>query len=641
MDSAESAAAASRRSGLVRVFLLLFLGLGIFSPLFSQEEAPPPLEVREFLQSDPVVEGTRFNVYLEIPREYLGKLRFIPPADGDRIRRYSGPSYILSSDDIEIAADHFLARYNFMPDVAGYTTLGSFTLVSGTNRIETPEMLIPITADGEMVPPELEWNLPEDSVYEGQTVFISLDMHRAKEVVFPETLSIDSARDGILEEVTGLGDLTTYEYAGETFNRIPLATFLYTPLKSGELPIPAAQVRFGDYRRRIRAQSITVKPLPAGMNPESGAVGDFTVTSTEPPGSMDEGAELVFELSVKGQGNLSVLQIPDIDVVNATIEGRDQEGDYVPTENGYEGVQTKVYRIRPDNYGSMQIIVPAFSWFNPKTENLEQAPKRIYNIEVKQKDDSADRQPRFDEMKMPAVGGIAAIFPLNLSSSLWGVLLFASIPLYLFLYLSIRRHWYGRNRAGFNIFLVISLLGALYVGLNMRDNPGTTLEVAGFTEWSAGQTAEQAVEKGRELEATHPRDVKFLFTLAQLEYTQGNKARSVYLMRKAVGYQPMNSFLRDALSVLEQELDLHRQFVIARVLHGDWAFLMVYVCLLLAAVVLSSLDFTPRWNASFVVSAVLFFVIFATGVSMYISYYRNAENQMAVIVEGGDRKSVV
>jgi heme/copper-type cytochrome/quinol oxidase subunit 4 len=614
-------------SVLFRTLLLLFVS---GATLAAQE----PSDIRVFLQDEAIREGQRFDIYLELPREFQPGLTVRAAPDTDRMRRYSGPQYLFTSPTLEIPQDRFIVRFNYVADVAGYTTFDGFTLTWPDRRIETGEMLIPITADGEMIPPELEWNLPPGPIFEGQTVYLSLDMHRAKEIVFPETLSIETPRDGILEEVTGLGELTEYEYSGETFNRIPLATFLYTPLRSGALPIPSAEVSFNNYQRRVPGETVPVEAISDAASIESGAVGVFELGSSDPPRSMLEGEEVVFVLSIAGEGSLGVLQLPDIEVVNATIEGRDQLADYRATERGYAGSQSRSYRIRPDSPGTMQIIVPEFTWFNPLTASAVSAPARTFTIEVQQRFDDGERDPLFSELTYVEPSGLAAYFPLRLSSSVWGIALFAAIPLYLLLYLSITRRWEQRSRFGFLIFTAISAAAIVYIASNLVPLGHLEDERSAFIE-NRDADSGLLINRGRALAAACPWDNHLLFHLAQLEYGRDNRARSLVLIRRAVSNEPMDPFMRRALSLLEAELSLNRQFGIARLPHEDWAVMLLFLCFFVLAAALASRQFAPRWNAGFIIFTVILAVIFSTAATM-LGMYRQANNQqMSVIREGG------
>jgi hypothetical protein len=618
--------AAGRRALLAALSLLAIAVSGF---------AQTPDDIRVFLQDEPIVEGERFDVFVEIPREYQSGLRARATPDNDRMRRwFAGPSYVYTSSEYEIPEDRFLAQFNFIADVAGYASYDGFVLTWPEVEIETGEILIPITADGQRIPPELEWNFPSEPIFEGQTVYLSLDMHRVKEIVFPETLSIETPRDAILEEVTGLGELTEYEYAGESFNRIPLATFLYTPLRSGRLPIPPASVSFNNYERRVRGENISVEAISDTASIESGAVGIFELITSDPPRRITEGDELVFVLSIRGEGSLGVLQLPDIDVVNATIEGRDQVADYRPTENGYAGSQSRSYRIRPDSPGSMQIIVPEFSWFNPLRGEAVVESSRTFTINVEGKVETGEKDPVFSELFYPSGSGLSAYLPLNLSASLLGIALFATVPLYLLLYFTLTRRLDRRNRMGLLAYFAISLAAIAFISSNLISDTSLSEGREAFLDLTA-PLEEQALEEGRTLAADLSWDNELLFHLAQAEYDAGNQARSLVLIRQAVSNEPMNGFMRQALALLEGEMELNRQFSIPRIPHEDLAVGLLFLCLLTSAIVLSAKDFRPRWNASFLIYVVLFALVFVSSSTMYVMYRQNRGQQMAVIREGG------
>ncbi|AHC16181.1 BatD family protein [Salinispira pacifica] len=594
-------------------------------------------DISIYLQQEPVEEGSRFNLYIEIPREYQPGLRIQRPQTPERMRYYSGPSYE-SSFSADIPEDRIRYRYNYVADVAGYVTVEPFTLIWPELRLETEEILVPVTADGSMVPPELEWSFPSGPIFEGQTVYISLDMHRAKEIIFPESLRVESARDGILEEVTGLGELTTYEFMNETFNRIPLATFLYTPLESGNLRIPAAQVSFSGYRRTVSSQVIQIQPLRDSPSIENGAVGRFELSVSSLPEELEEGDELVFELIISGEGSLGVLQMPEIEVRNGTIEGRDQIADYEATENGYSGSRRQIYRIRADSPGEMTVMVPDFQWFNPFLEGVQRSGTRIYRVNIQEKE-ITEKQPSFSQLRYPVRRGLAERFPLDLAMNWIGALLFALIPLILIFQRIIGKKRSAVSATGVLIYTLVSISIALIILVNAEPQAPVSRQLESYLEnvekVNEDDNLPVLLLKGQSLLGIRSRDTQLYFHVAQLEHLEGNNARAVMLMRKAVSLSPLDPFLRSALGTLQQELQLNRQFSINRIPHGDWSLLLVYLSILFSGIYLVQKDFQPRWNASFVVGAVLVIIVLALSTTMLFMYRSGVDSHIAVIKEGG------
>lgn len=642
MDTAAPGPAASGDQGLVSTriatpvrFFLFAVLLGFGVTVSGNAQSLDDISV--YLQQEPVQEGSRFNLYIEIPREYQPGLRIQRPETPERMRYYSGPSYE-SSFSADIPEDRIRYRYNYVADVAGYVSIRPFTLIWPERSLETAEILVPVTADGNMVPPELEWSLPPGPVFEGQTVYISLDMHRAKEIIFPESLQVESARDGILEEVTGLGELTSYEFMNETFNRIPLATFLYTPLESGNLRIPSAQVSFSGYRRSVSSQTIQVQPLRDSPSMENGAVGRFELSVSSLPEELEEGDELVFELIISGEGSLGVLQMPEIEVRNGTVEGRDQLADYEATENGYSGSRRQIYRIRADNPGETTIVVPDFQWFNPFLEDLQRSGARIYRISVREKE-VTEKQPSFAQLRFPIRRGLVEKLPMDLAQNWIGALMFSLIPPILIIQRIIGKKRSAISATGILVYTVISLSIALIILVNADPQVPMSRQLESYftaaEQVDDGENLQALLLRGQSLLGVRPRDTRLHFDVARLEHLAGNNARAVMLMRNAVSLAPLDPFLRSALRTLQQELQLTRQFSINRIPHWDWSLLLMYVSILFSAVYLVHKDFKPRWNASFVVGTVVVIIVLALSATLFFVYRSGVDSPVAVIKEGG------
>ena len=634
MDSTSPRPTTHRHRGLVILILLLF----------SREAGGQSLpDVSVYLQDEPIQTGDVFFTYIKLPAEYADDLGFGPSPVQDRLQYWGGPVR-LAQDDPQYA----VYRYSYRATEAGYTSLGPFILSIPNRTIQTETLLVSITIDGDLVPPELEWRIPYTTVYEGQTVYVSLDIHQTPEVLFPETLTVNSANDGIFEEVTGLGEISSYDFFGETFNRISLATFLYTPLRSGTLRIPDAEIQFTDYTRSVQAETIRVIPLPD--SPESGAVGSFQLTVSPLPDTVVAGSEFLLEFTVSGTGNLSILKLPDISVVNASVENREEIADYMATEQGYTGSRIHSYRIRAGLSGEMRIITPEFAWFDPEQGVIRNSEQQIQRAGLTS-DDRPKRQTFGEyaqQMELPENNLV------NFSQKPIGAILFLSIPLYLIIYLAVSGKWYKKNDEGivaensklsgnrkwnkrtiygFAVFTLISLLAA--VGIIRQIAPGSSSEEDLEEFYRLNDTDAAARVQGEQLLEQNPGNTALLLTLARLEYANNNAARAMFFMRRAVSLVPAHPELRKALSLLEEEMNLSNQYSIIRLIHGDWTYLVILLGLLLLAIYLAAIDFSPSWNVPSVIGGAICIALLATSLTVYYLYYQGVNNQAAVIREGG------
>ncbi len=622
-------AGSERSLGICRRLVALVFFLLSLDAVGQAAAAPILSDIRIYAQDDPVRLGETFFIYIDMPAEYGADVSFgFPPAQ-EGLRYWAGPLRLQNTD-----AQRATWRYTYRADEAGYAVMEPFTLrwpetsARPATIVHSDSLLIPVTIDGEFTPPELEWNIRQKSVYVGQTMYISLDMYHISEVRFPDFLDLGSVSAGILEEVTGLGELDTYEFHGRTFSRIPLATFLYTPLQTGTVYVPNAGAQFGNYSRNVQAEALTVHAAPEGFS--GNAVGSFAVSLQPLPESINENGQLMLEFTVSGEGNFGILELPQISVQNAVIEGSEEMSEYETSEKGYRGSRSIIYRIQAGSGGEMSVTVPSFSWVNPQSGIVETQREKTQSISIIPGAERADTSfiGSIENIQLPIS------VSMNFTSRPIGVLLALIIPLYLFIYFSVSKKWTKNNAKGFVVFTLVSFVMCFFVLTRLGQI--SPEDADRFYQAEAADTA--SVEQRAQLEkllAQDPDNVNLLLSRVRLEYYAGNFARAMFSMRQLVNRAPLYEEFRQALILLEEEMELGKQHPISRIIRGDWIFLIIVMLLMSAAVYLSVANFSPRLNIPFAIISIGFIIILFSAVGMYVAYSRGLANQPAVIEQDG------
>jgi hypothetical protein len=188
------------------------------------------------------------------------------------------------------------------------------------------------------------------------------------------------------------GQLQIYEgqYRGEDYRYVVLRTAVLYPQKTGELsiepltldvPIDVRSNRrdfFGRFmttrvNKTISAgrRTINVKPLPLENRPEdfTGAVGFFDFDSSISRSELDAQESLEYIVTVRGEGNLKLFELPKPQFPNAFEVYEPARNDKISTRtSGMRGSVSEVYTLVPQNQGTYPLPPLSFSYFDPNLE---------------------------------------------------------------------------------------------------------------------------------------------------------------------------------------------------------------------------------------------------------------------------------
>jgi hypothetical protein len=188
------------------------------------------------------------------------------------------------------------------------------------------------------------------------------------------------------------GQLQIYEgqYRGEDYRYVILRTAVLYPQKTGELsiepltldvPIDVRSNRrdfFGRFmttrvNKTISAgrRTINVKPLPLENRPEdfTGAVGFFDFDSSISRSELDAQESLEYSVTVRGEGNLKLFELPKPQFPNAFEVYEPARNDKISTRtSGMRGSVSEVYTLVPQNQGTYPLPPLSFSYFDPNLE---------------------------------------------------------------------------------------------------------------------------------------------------------------------------------------------------------------------------------------------------------------------------------
>ncbi len=190
----------------------------------------------------------------------------------------------------------------------------------------------------------------------------------------------------------------TVLHEGERFNMITLMRAALFPMRPGTHTISPLTIRTDiDFthaaRRERQAPSdplelqtdplqITARPLPSGA-PDTfdGAVGQFALTTSVSPTSVEVGDAVELVAEVRGSGNLILLDPLQLEVpAEVTLYEPETATQLERTDAGVESTATYTYTLVARQPGTVTLPPVTFSYFDPAAEayrTIEQTPAPI------------------------------------------------------------------------------------------------------------------------------------------------------------------------------------------------------------------------------------------------------------------------
>lgn len=149
-----------------------------------------------------------------------------------------------------------------------------------------------------------------------------------------------------------------------------------------------SRMAYKDVRVTLKSKpvKIEVTPLPEEGKPEgyTGAVGDFTVTSSIDKTEMTTDDVANLKLIIKGSGNIKLIEAPALKLPNGLVA---YDPAVVDTVTGrtttISGAKTITYSITPRTPGDYDIPATDFTYFNPQTGKYITVSTQAFKLHVK------------------------------------------------------------------------------------------------------------------------------------------------------------------------------------------------------------------------------------------------------------------
>lgn len=246
------------------------------------------------------------------------------------------------------------------------------------------------------------------SVYEQEGFLVTFKLYAARPCNLSGAKFPDFA--GFLAQEVELPEQKQWEkdnYNGRNYFTVVLKQTVLYPQRSGKITISPAEIDavipvatqrkvrsiFDDFfdayqevNKKLTTASATVdvKPLPSGKPASfSGAVGNFSMSSTINTNSLKANEAVTVTVKISGNGNLKLVKNPEVKFPNDfDIYDPKVEIDSKTTVSGVSGTKTVEYMAIPRYAGDFEIPAIEFSYFDTKSGSYKTVKSEPYKLHV-------------------------------------------------------------------------------------------------------------------------------------------------------------------------------------------------------------------------------------------------------------------
>ncbi len=506
-----------------------------------------------------VAEGNRFSIMVEIEPVDAALVEVVEPEYPAALGRVGGVQ-VTTRDARSAELRSTQVRLDFQGNQAGRWIIDPLTIVTPQREYVTRPTLVEIALRNQpdLVPFDIEWRVHSDTVVEGQSVAVTLDMIRVTEVTFPDQISVQPPSGALFEEAPGVGEIESTRYGDIELFRVPVASYLLTPSASGALTLPPAEIAAFGLSRRAAALNLSVEPLPEGTG-DTGAVGSFRFSSHIDHAEIGQDETVEVRMLLQGVGNLGFLQFPSVSAEGLVVSDSESSERFLSGPRGYVGARTQTIRLRPTAAGDFRISVAPFVWYDPESRTIHREAARTFPVRVVDRSEAVPVEPPQLPQLLSAeqIRRVSTLdlfrLPGTYLTTMPGLIM-VTVVIY------VRR----RRRESIALFSVVLLLGAgMLIPAPDTEQLARVAEHYQQGEWAeAYEVSQQLLQQA----ADHP---GLLYNAAVTAFAADHHARSVFLLRRALVMRPLFQQARETLAVVEDELGLNRQYALRRSVHPD------------------------------------------------------------------------
>ncbi|MDC7226308.1 MAG: hypothetical protein PQJ61_06055 [Spirochaetales bacterium] len=589
--------------------LLIFSALLIFA-----EEKKHDLQTTKYpviesveLTPNPVGRGDLFSMTIIVNHDNSAEVDFPLKDLPEDILLWRGP-YIRSfvdSDRDGNAVRKVRITTTFKAQSSGRMIFPSMSVIAERHELKTDPILLRVGLYKNRklyMPLEVEWQAGFDKIYAGEAVPVSLIVLNQEVVVIFDRVRVAHPRDGFFEEAGGTADIVEKTEGGIVLYDIPAATYILTSPVSGEVMIPSSGVEYEGITGWTDNQYLKITRVPEAVK-ESGAVGDFTFSSSISRDEVRIGENVELIVSVSGDGNLNYLKLPEPEAEGCILISSEEIEDYEPSPFGFSGSKAVKWTYSAENSGLSKINVPDFIYLEKSTDSIAIENGSLHKVNI---------------LEVAAIEEGFEAEELVLEKLVVGD---DSGPAWRNYYLSALR--YAWVLPGFVFFIMALImrgkrlpLAALLSLIILVAAFSTTRFVVGVdVSDNAGERAD------------------LLYNAAVDAYGNDEITKSLHNLRAAIYYNPVKGTYRETLNLIEEEAGVVNSVSPSISLHPDvfYYILMCAVNLLFFSGVYRMVK--PGGGASVLIILFTFIIVFSSAMIFYT--HNSRLNMTAIVCEKG------
>ena len=197
------------------------------------------------------------------------------------------------------------------------------------------------------------------------------------------------------------------QYNGRNYRTVTWSQYLLFPQKSGKLTIPSityegvvitrnrnldpieaffnGQSGYTEVKRKITTPTLTINVTPLPNKPDgfSGAVGQFSLSSSISTQEVDANEAVTLKISVKGNGNMKLISTPDVPFPKdfETYDAKVNDN-FQLTRSGLAGTKDFEYLFVPRHAGTYEIPASEFIYFDTESRSYKTLKTEAYTLKV-------------------------------------------------------------------------------------------------------------------------------------------------------------------------------------------------------------------------------------------------------------------
>jgi len=501
---------------------------------------------------DRVVRGERFTVQIRTSIPWGDEVEIIrPDLNGPMVwwaYPYARPWTVQVDDGSTVRMIEVLAAIRV--DKAGFFNIDPFRIRSGGRESITDMKevigLEPDEADFPY-PVTVNWRDVPESFWQGQAVPIVLEGRNFISLTLADSVVLNSAPQGLLEDTHGFGDILTRPHKNDILYDVPMASWMWTVGDIGTFSFPGTRISVAGLNRKTPAFQVEVLPLPDEIL-SSGAVGHFSLSTQWDDTDYHVGDIVSVRIKVEGSGNLNVLKLPIPELTSASLVSQGSSSSFVPGADGYQGWRIERYDFQLERSGSLQLNVPDWTWLEP--ENGGRIRRQSTDMGFIQSEEAPGDGGGGDAGML--LGGDFFHYPqayFHWRNQYWFLLALPGFIALLTIFLI--------RRPGVRSMAVLAVLPLFFSSSNLdvQDalRAASAAQIASEGDWDTALSEyELLYEKLGEVPG-------LLNDMAVVQMAAGNPDIAVFYIRRALSLRPGSNRLAETLGALEERFGLTDQ----------------------------------------------------------------------------------